>query len=272
MPLKEPPAYVALFVWREPWFVIFVACGCQWPGCETGYSSLWTWWNIHRSSAEPPPPVTRAHPGHGSTFHLSDGIPHGLQPETCLQIHPLIYPAGSESLPPDIVQHNRNTGARSAGAKPCCSAPVLPAEGWLIAVANEGPVPCNYSSEASLSTLESRGKCDTLVLEDVKLERRLSCSREVEAVFVHRQCVLSVRVGEDGSWTLTGEGIVWKMFPTWFTVCMREKKKTAESDTRLAIDVNLKRMQIVTLCMKEPVTLENIWTLWLVLLYVIRDG
>lgn len=108
---------------------------------------------------EPPPPVTRAHPGHGSTFHLSDGIPYGLQPETCLQIHPLIYPAGSESLPPDIVQHNRNTGARSAGAKPCCSAPVLPAEGWLIAVANEGPVPCNYSSEASLSTLESRGKC-----------------------------------------------------------------------------------------------------------------
>lgn len=48
------------------------------------------------------------------------------------------------------------------------------------------------------------------------------------------------------------------MFPTWFTVCMREKKKTAESDTRLTIDVNLKRMQIVTLCMKEPVTLENI--------------
>lgn len=39
---------------------------------------------------------------------------------------------------------------------------------------------------------------------------------------------------------------------------MKEKKKTAESDTRLTIDVNLKRLQIVTLCMKEPVTLENI--------------
>lgn len=84
-----------------------------------------------------PSPVRHTHTS-GPRLDLSDGIPHRLQP--------------------DIV-HNRNTGARSVGVKPCCSAPVLPAEGWLSAVANEGLMPCNYSNEARLAALESRGKC-----------------------------------------------------------------------------------------------------------------
>ncbi len=72
---------------------------------------------------------------------------------------PIHLPHRKRKLTSWYCAHNRNTGARSVGVKPCCSAPVLPAEGWLIAVVNKGLMPCNYSSEARLSALESRGKC-----------------------------------------------------------------------------------------------------------------
>lgn len=166
MTLKESPGCVALFVWRKPWFVIFVGCGCQWPGCESGYSSLWTQWNIHRS---PNPPVSPGLPSHTrirataqpfrwNSIRTSTWNP--LQGSKALADPPIHLPRRHHRLwlTSWYCTHNRRAGARSVGVKPCCSAPVLPAEGWLIAVANEGLVPCNYSSQARLSALESRGK------------------------------------------------------------------------------------------------------------------
>ncbi len=159
MPLKEPPARVVLFVWREPWFVIFVGCGCQWPGCETGYSSLWTRWNIHRSSAESRPSLTHTHTHIRATARPFWWNSTQTSTWNLLSNPPIHLPHRKRKLTSWCCAHNRNTGARSVGVKPCCSAPVLPAEGWLIAVVNKGLMPCNYSSEARLSALESRGKC-----------------------------------------------------------------------------------------------------------------
>lgn len=54
--------------------------------------------------------------------------------------------------------HNRGTRANILGVKPCCLAPVFPTESWLMAVASEGPVPCNYSRKAWLCAAKSPGK------------------------------------------------------------------------------------------------------------------
>lgn len=57
----------------------------EWPASERGYSCLGTvkYSLLTKHSDEPPPPVTRTS---GPRLNLSDGIPHGLQPETCSRL------------------------------------------------------------------------------------------------------------------------------------------------------------------------------------------
>lgn len=153
MPLKKPPGCVVLFAWRMPWFVIFV--GCQWPGCESGSCSLWTQWNIHRS---PNPPASPGLPSHTHTHIRATAQPFRWY-STRTSTWNLLQSArrSTHSFAPSPTRlwltswycaHNR---ARSVGVKPCCSAPVPGTRAMQLLK------PCNYSSQARLSTLESRG-------------------------------------------------------------------------------------------------------------------
>lgn len=210
---------------------------CDICGLRVSMARLWNWILLSLNVVKYSlllcrvPSVTHTHPGHGSTFLMEFHTDFNLKPAR-KSTHS--FTCRKRKLTSWYCAHNRNTGARSVGVKPCCSAPVLPAEGWLSAVANEGLMPCNYSNEARLAALQSRGKCGH------------SCNRRCQA---GKEIVLFKRSGKK---CFIGQGGGGRVLNThrwrhcvknalYLVYCVHKRKKMAESDTRCESQKNANR-------------------------------